>query len=296
MRLRSGPPSARSRPRCCGDVAGRAGTGPSLRIASPTNDSYLSGPTRLIAMIDPPAAARDVTRVVFFADGRQVCTSSRQPFECEWEAGDRIAEHQIRAVATLRNGGRLVHTVRTRGLEYAETLTSTSFSTRVTDGDGRFGVACRGIKVSRPKARGSLTSRPRPPSSSSWPSASALAADAISGGGAAKQFRTHRATHQVRSRLNENIFPFARRATAARAAPCRDLMAAWGRHGAYDVISGRAISAVRQDAARSSSSAMGTIHPATPRWRPRLSAPRAATRRFTPSARDAPWTRPGCRS
>ena len=39
-----------------------------------------------------------VTVLTFFVDGRQVCALTQPPFECEWDAGTAIAEHQIRAV------------------------------------------------------------------------------------------------------------------------------------------------------------------------------------------------------
>ena len=44
------------------------------------------------------------------------CALTKQPFECDWDAGATIAEHQVRAVATLRGGGRIVHTVRTKSV------------------------------------------------------------------------------------------------------------------------------------------------------------------------------------
>src|SRR5688572_5800502 len=66
---------------------------PTITILSPENDSFVSGPTVLRARIEPPEAAVGVT---FFANGRQVCALKGQPFECEWDAGATISEHQIR--------------------------------------------------------------------------------------------------------------------------------------------------------------------------------------------------------
>src|SRR5947208_3470828 len=71
------------------------GSTPQITIVSPENNSFVSGPTLLRVRIDPPEAA---TAVTFFADGRQVCAVVHQPFECEWDAGATIAEHQVRAV------------------------------------------------------------------------------------------------------------------------------------------------------------------------------------------------------
>ena len=113
---------------------------PRVRIASPTDGTYVSGPTRLVAVFDPPAVARRVTEVAFFVDSRQVCTIRRPPFECEWDAGDQIVEHQVRVAATLRDGGRLVDTVRTQGVEYAESVDVdvVQVTAVVTDRNGRF--------------------------------------------------------------------------------------------------------------------------------------------------------------
>ena len=88
-----------------------------LEIASPAADAYLSGTTMLRATLTPEDAA---TRVLFSVDGRQVCNAVAPPFECSWEAGGRIVAHQIRVVADLKAGGRVIRTVRTRALGYAE--------------------------------------------------------------------------------------------------------------------------------------------------------------------------------
>src|SRR3954469_2558180 len=94
-----------------------AGGAPPLEILSPAADAYLSGSTMLRAGLTPAAAA---SRVLFYVDGRQVCQSSAEPFECSWEAGTTIVAHQIRVVAELTAGGRVVRTVRTKALGYAE--------------------------------------------------------------------------------------------------------------------------------------------------------------------------------
>ena len=113
---------------------------PAIRIASPGEGAYVSGSTRLVAVFDPPTAARSVERVTFFANGIQVCSVTRPPFECEWDAGDRIVEHQIRVAASMRNGERLVQSVRTRGTEFAEhvDVDVVQVTAVVTDDDGRF--------------------------------------------------------------------------------------------------------------------------------------------------------------
>jgi Ca-activated chloride channel family protein len=94
-----------------------AGAAPSLEILSPTADAYLSGATMLRAGLTPASAA---SRILFYVDGRQVCQSASEPFECSWEAGTTIVAHQVRVVAELTSGGRVVRTVRTKPLGYAE--------------------------------------------------------------------------------------------------------------------------------------------------------------------------------
>ncbi len=115
-------------------------TAPAIRIASPGEGAYVSGSTRLVAVFDPPSAGRSVERLTFFANGIQVCSLTRAPFECDWDAGDRIVEHQIRVTASMRNGARLVESVRTRGTEFAESVDVdvVQVTAVVTDGDNRF--------------------------------------------------------------------------------------------------------------------------------------------------------------
>jgi Ca-activated chloride channel family protein len=95
-----------------------AGAGaPALEILSPTPDAYLSGSTTLRAGLTPSTAA---SRIRFYVDGRQVCESTEPPFECSWEAGNTVVARQIRVVAELTSGGRVIRTVRTKTLGYAE--------------------------------------------------------------------------------------------------------------------------------------------------------------------------------
>ncbi|MBI3491011.1 MAG: VWA domain-containing protein [Acidobacteria bacterium] len=117
---------------------------PQLRILSPEADAYVSGPTLLRARVDPPDAAQAVT---FFVDGRQVCALTRAPFDCDWDAGAAVGEHQVRAVATLDAGGRLVQTVRTKAIGYTERVYVDVVQVTVTVSDGR-GKFVRGIPQS----------------------------------------------------------------------------------------------------------------------------------------------------
>ena len=110
---------------------------PSLEIVSPVSDAYISGTTVLRATLTPADAA---TRLVFSVDGKQVCDASAPPFECSWEAGPTIAAHQIRVVADLKAGGRVIRTVRTKSLGYAEKVDVdvVQIITTVMDGNGHF--------------------------------------------------------------------------------------------------------------------------------------------------------------
>jgi Ca-activated chloride channel family protein len=94
-----------------------------VKIISPGPDTYVSGAVLLKATIDPPPRARDVTQVLFYADGNLVCTI-REPSraECPWDAGAGVEEHVIRIVADLKSGGRAVSTVRTKKLDHAESV------------------------------------------------------------------------------------------------------------------------------------------------------------------------------
>ncbi len=118
---------------------------PRLTIVSPGGDALVSGPTALSARSDPADA---IVAVTFFVDGRQVCLVNHPPFECEWDAGPAIVDHQVRAVGALAAGGRLVQTVRTKGIAYTERVDVdvVQVTVTVTDGHGRF---VRGIPQGR---------------------------------------------------------------------------------------------------------------------------------------------------
>ena len=92
-------------------------TAPIFEIRFPAADTFLTGPVVLRTVVDPPSA---VTRVTFFVDAREVCVVVQPPFECDWNAGPDVVERQVRVVATLASGNRLVRTVRTQGLGVTE--------------------------------------------------------------------------------------------------------------------------------------------------------------------------------
>jgi VWFA-related protein len=108
-----------------------------VAIASPSADAYLSGPTRLAASVDP---ALTVRTVAFFVDGRQFCSLTGPPFECEWDAGTTVSAHLIRMVVTPVEGDRIIRTLRTKGLGYADRVNveAIQVTVTVTDDAGRF--------------------------------------------------------------------------------------------------------------------------------------------------------------
>jgi Ca-activated chloride channel family protein len=120
-----------------GVLAAQAAPPPGLEILSPAADAYISGTTILRATLTPADAA---TRVVFSVDGKQVCDAAAPPFECSWEAGGSIVAHQIRVAADLKGGGRVIRTVRTRSLGYAEKVDVdvVQIIATITDGAGHF--------------------------------------------------------------------------------------------------------------------------------------------------------------
>jgi Ca-activated chloride channel family protein len=131
---------------------------PSVAIVSPRDGEYVSGPTVLRARVEP--ATRHPARVTFFANGRHVCTIERPPFECPWDAGPTVDEHEVRAVAWLEDGSRLSASVRTRGAAYAEAVDVdiVQVPVVVTDG-GRFvkGLTRQAFVVREDGARQDVT-------------------------------------------------------------------------------------------------------------------------------------------
>ena len=220
---------------------------PSLRIIAPADDSYVSGTVHLQAAIAPLAALREIAGITFYVDGRFVCRLEREPFECDWDVGETVIDHQIRVVAMLAGGGRLVATVHTKKLDHAETVNVdvVQITATVTDVHDRF---VGGLKRSdfhvfedeKPQAITSFLAENVP--------LEILAAIDVSGSmrpsmeevkAAVKEFLTDvPERHQVTLLgFNDNIFPLARRATdKATRLRAVDRLAAWGATSLYDVI------------------------------------------------------------
>jgi Ca-activated chloride channel family protein len=93
---------------------------PIVRILAPEEGAYVSGEVIIRATVEPKG--QPVDRMTFFADGQLVCTVDAEPFECGWNAGATIREHLVRVVAYLPGGGSVKQSVRTKEVEYAETV------------------------------------------------------------------------------------------------------------------------------------------------------------------------------
>jgi Ca-activated chloride channel family protein len=107
---------------------------PHVRLVAPADGALVIGQTTLRAEVNPSPMA---TSAVFYVDGREMCRKSQAPFECEWDAGHSLAPHQVRLVVTLRTGGRVVETVRTAGVPFAETVDVDAVQVAVTVTDDR---------------------------------------------------------------------------------------------------------------------------------------------------------------
>jgi Ca-activated chloride channel family protein len=217
---------------------------PVLKILSPDEDAYLTGPTLLRATITPSEA---VTGVTFFVDGRQVCALTNAPFECDWDAGAAIMAHQVRAVATVRGGARVVQTVRTKTVGYVERVDVDVVQVTVTVSDGR-GKFVRSIPQSafhvfedgHPQAISHFTSEDVP--------LELVAAIDISGSMAPAMPKLKTAVKEFLGDVppqdqvtllgfNDSIFTLTRKATdPAERVKAVDRLAPWGSTALYDVL------------------------------------------------------------
>jgi Ca-activated chloride channel family protein len=215
-----------------------------LRILSPGPETFVSGPTLLRARVEPQGAA---STLVFFVDGRLVCTLATPPFECDWDAGEAVVEHQVRAVANLFGGGRVVQTVRTKPLGYTEKVDVDVVQVTVTVGDahGRF---VRGL----PQTAFHVAEDGRPQKISHFASEDVplelIVAVDISGSMTPSMPRLKKAVKEFLAAVppenkvtllgfNDNIFALTRKTTdPAERVRAVDHLAAWGSTALYDVI------------------------------------------------------------
>jgi Ca-activated chloride channel homolog len=91
--------------------------------------------------VTPRERHGEVSDVTFYADGRLLCraASVARP-QCAWDAGPLVKPHQIRVVAALGSGRRLVATRRTREIDVNEAVAVeiVQLNALVSDRDGRF--------------------------------------------------------------------------------------------------------------------------------------------------------------
>jgi Ca-activated chloride channel homolog len=229
-------------------AAGTTGQEMALRIVSPVADSYLSDRVTFEARIEPASRRAEVKEVLFFADGVQVCRSTdRHRPLCGWDAGPTIKPHLIRVVAPLESGDRLVASVRTRGVDHAESVDVRAVQVNVGVFDRR-GSSIRGLTRDRFRLRedGVLQTITNF-GSEDTPLELVLAVD-VSGsmGGVMEELKD--AVRQFLSRLkpidrvtlvafNEEMFVLSRReADPVARARAVDALASWGSTSLYDVI------------------------------------------------------------
>jgi Ca-activated chloride channel family protein len=94
-----------------------------IAIASPEPDAYAAGTIVLKAAVTPGRRVKDIARVMFYVDGRLVCTIVEPTrLECPWDAGAQIKEHVIRAVVEMVGGARVTTSMRTKGLDLVEAV------------------------------------------------------------------------------------------------------------------------------------------------------------------------------
>ncbi len=216
---------------------------PSVHILSPSADAYISGQTVLRAVVDPVGAA---STIIFYVDGRQVCTIVQSPYECAWEAGPTINEHQVRAVANLATGGRVIETLRTKSLGYSDSADVNVVQVTVT-------VTKNGEFVPDiPRSAFHVKEDGRPQTITYFSSEDVplelVAAVDISGSMTTAMTKLKAAVRdfliavpsQAQVTLlgfNDSIFPLARRATRPEdRVRAVDRLAPWGATALYDVI------------------------------------------------------------
>ncbi len=217
---------------------------PQLTILSPGEDAYVTGPTLLRAGI---TSSEPVTGVTFFVDGRQICALTKPPFECDWNAGAAINTHQVRAVATITGGSRIVRTVRTKSVGYVERVDVDVVQATVTVSDGR-GKFVRNI----PQTAFHVFEDGRPQAITHFVSEDValelVAAIDISGSMAPAMPKLKKAVKEflgdVPARdqvtllgFNDNIFTLTRKTTdPAERVKAVDRLAPWGSTALYDVL------------------------------------------------------------
>jgi VWFA-related protein len=204
----------------------------------------VNGQTTLTAGVDPASAAASVE---FFIDGRQTCEVAQPPFECQWDAGPEVVEHQVRLVVNLVAGGRVIRALRTKGLLFDDKVDvdAVQVTVTVTDSSGRFvaGIPRSAFHIfedGKPQAVSHFTSENVP--------LELITAVDISGSMTPSMAKLKRAVkdflgavptrHQVTLLgFNDAIFALTRKTIdPAERVRAVDRLAPWGATALYDVI------------------------------------------------------------
>jgi VWFA-related protein len=232
-------------------VAGLAAPGaavqskPTVVIVSPEDGSYVSGPTAFQVRVEP--AGVEVRSITLFVDGREVCTLDHAPFECVFDAGLKVIEHTLRAVAVTADGRRPARAIRTKGVAYTDNVDVdvVHITASVIDGSGHFvrEIPRESFRVTERKVPQTITHF----ASENVPLDIIVAVD-VSGSMADAMPQVKSAVKTFISALrppdqvtligfNDNVFTLAR-PTENLAARLRavDLMAPWGGTALYDMI------------------------------------------------------------
>jgi Ca-activated chloride channel homolog len=105
---------------CALGMAVSGGQTATMRIAAPTSETAMSGPTRIELTIEPFSARSTIRAATFTVDGRLACALEKPPWLCTADPGDVVRAHHVRVVVTLADGTKLIDNVHTKDLGYTE--------------------------------------------------------------------------------------------------------------------------------------------------------------------------------
>ena len=218
-----------------------------IKIVSPEPDTFAVGIVQLKAVVEPARRSSEIARVMFYADGRLVCTlMDPARAECPWDAGPNITSHVLRVVAERIGGGRMVTSIRTKGLDLAEAVNVEVVQvTAVVSDRGRFikGLPQNAFRVLEDNVPQKITHF----SAEGSPLEIVIAVDvSASMAPAMSQLKTSvkkflgalGTRDQVTlTAFNDNLFTLTRRETnAEQRLKAVDRLAPWGGTALYDVI------------------------------------------------------------
>jgi Ca-activated chloride channel family protein len=241
-----------------GGAASAVQSAASVRILAPASGAYVTGPTKLAAVVTPESTP--VTGVRFLVDGQLACSVEQAPWECTWDAGSGIREHVVRVLALLPGEERLVSTIRTKAAAYVDAVDvhAVQISVIVKDRGGEFvkGLTARDFVL----REDDVVQRISAVADETSPLEVVMALDiSASMGpviedvkGAARSFLGALRDKDAVSVLgfNDNIFVVARReARRETRQKALDRLAPWGGTALYDVV-GRGLALLQKQGGR----------------------------------------------